>query len=264
MANIFLTAQNIDIYAGDGRDLFSRTGSTSIEQVARAGAQGVILGHPEAGDSPDVVKQKLRTVIDRSANLPPTFVHKMTVMVGESWENYQNHTAEEIADITAKQIVDILAGVSAQLLTNYVVGYDPKWSSRGSGHDDVPAADPAFIFVVAERVRAALGTDMPFIYGGKSTPERTLELLANDGISGLILGAACNTVQKTKEIADAMQQVRPTERKILHANFKAFNLSDSYEDYVEFLRGLDDSFTVYISPCDADLRLVAEVLARTA
>jgi len=48
--------------------------------------------------------------------------------------------------------------------------------------------------------------------------------------------------------------------KILHANFKAYNLPDSYEEYVKELRKLDNSFIIYLSPSHTDLRAVKSVL----
>jgi triosephosphate isomerase len=269
MAKIFLTAQNIDIYDGDDLDLFARTGSTSVEQVARAGAQGVILGHPEAGDSPAVVKMKLQTVLNRVHELPSQSFSKITVMAGESWEDFQGHSSAEVAKLISEQLLDILSVASPEYVSNFVVGYDPKWGSRGSGHDDAPPPEPAFISGVAAAIRAGLvdkygneiGTTVPIIYGGRSTPDRTLVILADKNIDGLILGSACNTVQKTKDIIDAMQTAKPNGRKVLHANFKAFNLTDSYEDYTAIFRELDDSFIVYMSPCHADLSEAAEALA---
>jgi triosephosphate isomerase (TIM) len=269
VAKVFLTAQNIDIYDGDDLDLFARTGSTSVEQVARAGAEGVILGHPETADSPTVVKMKLQTVLNRVHDLPTDSFNKITVMAGESWEDFQGQSTSEVAKLISKQLLDILSVASTDYVSDFVVGYDPKWGSRGSGHDDAPPPEPDFISEVAGAIRSGLvnkygkeiGTTIPIIYGGRSTPDRTLVILADKNIDGLILGSACNTVQKTKEIIDAMRVAKPNERKVLHANFKAFNLADSYEDYATVLHELDDSFIVYMSPCHADLSKAAEALA---
>ena len=60
---IGVVAQNFDIFEGDGLDRFARTGETSASQIIRAGAQGVILGHSEVGDSPEAINKKLKTVI---------------------------------------------------------------------------------------------------------------------------------------------------------------------------------------------------------
>jgi len=268
MAKVFLTAQNIDIYDGDGRDLYARTGSTSVEQVSSAGACGVILGHPETGDSPKVVKLKLNTVLDRTKTvLPPSFT-RITLMAGESWEDFQSQDSLGVAKLIAAQISSLLSEVPENYAANFTIGYDPKWGSKGSGHDDAPPPEPDFISGVAKEIRSILlekygketGSAIPIIYGGRSTPERTLVILADSNIDGLILGSACDTVQKTQGIIDAMKQAKPKTSKVLHANFKAINLSDPYEEYARLFRALDDSFTIYISPSHSDLRAVVSAL----
>jgi len=272
MAKIFLTAQNIDIYDGDNLDSFARTGSTSVEQVAKAGAEGVILGHPEAGDSPAVVRMKLMTVFDRTQTVPLNSFSRITVMAGESWEDFKNHSSTEVAKLISQQILNILSDIPAEYAADFTIGYDPQWGSRGAGHDDAPPPEPDYISGVAAEIRSglvkkyglAIGAAIPIIYGGRSTPDRTLTMLSYKNIDGLILGSACNTVQKTLEIIDAMQTAKPKGRKVLHANFKAFNLADSYEQYVAVLSALDDSFIVYMSPCHADLRKAAEALVRAS
>lgn len=84
MAKIFLTAQNIDIYNGDDLDPYARTGATSAEQIHKAGASGVILGHSEVGDSPQVVRKKLLTIAQKRSAQDPHFLERITLLVGES------------------------------------------------------------------------------------------------------------------------------------------------------------------------------------
>lgn len=153
-------------------------------------------------------------------------------------------------------------------LENIVVGYEPKWGSHGSGHDDVPPPNPELISIVCKRLRSALinlldendANIIPIIYGGRLTPERTEEILSDENVEGFILGSACNTVKKPMDIARVMAKARPIKRKILHLNFKAFELSDSYEEYLRSIKTLDDGFIVYLSPCHVDLRKVNQIL----
>ena len=266
MSKIFLTAQNIDIYNDDNLDQYARTGATSAKQIYNAGADGVILGHSEVGDAPAVVKSKFLTIVQNTDD--SHFLEKITLLVGESWDEFQGRTIEAIAAILTDHLTDILKDIPQNYLENLVIGYEPKWGSRGSGHDDVPPPNPKQISIICKKIRSALvtlvgediGNNIPIIYGGRSTPERTNEILADENIEGLILGSACNTIEKTMDIADVMAKIRPDKRKILHANFKAFDLSDSYEEYIKTLKALDDSFTIYLSPCHADLREVKKFL----
>lgn len=263
---LLLTGQNIDIYSGDGEDAYARTGATSAQELHRAGASGVILGHSEVGDAPDVLRKKLFSIVE-AAGSREDFLTNVTLLVGESWDEFEKHTPEEVAATVAGHLVSITEGLPAAFVEKLVVGYEPKWGSRGSGRDDMPPPAPALISLVAGNLKAALegafgeaGANIPIIYGGRSTPERTREILADENVEGLILGSACNTVEKTMAIAKSMAEARPGKRKILHANFKAYDLPDSYEAYVEALSALDDTFIVYLSPAHTDIRAVHDAL----
>ncbi len=257
MSRLILSAQNIDVYEGDGLDPVARTGATTAQQVHRAGATGVILGHSEVGDAPDILQKKLLTIMN---NNDSKFLPHITLLVGESWEEFQQYTHTEVGEIVSARAVSVLKDIPQNRISEMVVGYEPKWGSRGSGHDEVEPPSPELVSIVSRKLREVLPSSLPIIYGGRSTPQRTTAILADENIEGLILGSACDSVAKTLSIAEAMSASRPGKRKILHANFKAFTLRDSYEQYVEALRLLDDTFTIYLSPCHADLRAVAPLL----
>ncbi len=260
MPTIILTAQNFDIYESDGLDPFARTGATSAEQIHRTGATGVILGHSEVGDTPEVVRNKLLMIVNRAGMHGPGFLKDSTLLVGETWEEFQEQSPERVAQNVADHLLYILNDIPEEFISALVVAYEPKWGSRGSGHDEVPPPSPELISVVCKKIRSQLPVSIPIIYGGRSTPERTEQILADENVEGLILGSACNTVKKTMDIARVMAAVRPGKRKILHANFKAYELSDSYQAYIDALKTLDSDFIVYLSPCHADLREVAALL----
>ena len=266
MAKFLLTAQNIDIYDGDGLDAFARTGATSGEEIARAGAAGLILGHSEVGDSVDATRKKLLTVVEKTEN-NSGFLPYITLLVGETWDEFEGQSPEAVAKLVTEHLMFITEGLPESFIKHLVVGYEPKWGSRGSGRDDMPPPSVEFISLVTKSLREALdgifgeaGRGVPVIYGGRSTPERTLKILSGDVVEGLILGSACNTTEKTMAIAKSMEEARPGKRKILHANFKAYNLSDSYEEYVRQLKTLDDTFIIYLSPAHTDIREVKEAL----
>jgi triosephosphate isomerase len=85
--------------------------------------------------------------------------------------------------------------------------------------------------------------------------------MTDSNIDGLILGSACDSVKKTMAIASAMTDAKPEGRKILHTNFKAYELKDKYEDYIKAFQTLDKSFSIYISPCHTDLFRVRQMLS---
>lgn len=266
MPQIILSAQNFDIYDSDGQDPVARTGAISIEMLDRAGAEGVILGHSEVNDSPEMINKKLLSLVQRKASKKNLLTYT-TVLVGESWDEFKGKTTEKISQILTQKLKVILKDIPEDFIKNIVVGYEPKWGSRGSGHDDVSPPSPEFISVCAKQIKLYLvntfgeiGKQIPIIYGGRSSPQRTEQILADENVAGLILGSACNTVQKTLDIAQAMERTMGKRKKILHANFKAFNLPDSYEKYIEELRKLNDRFVIYLSPCYTDIREVNNLL----
>lgn len=267
MSKMILSAQDFSIYKGDGLDPQARTGAISCEHLFRAGAEGVIVGHSEVGDTVQVVRQKLLTLVDKAGG-DLDFLSKSTVLVGESWEEFESKSTAEVAEIIAKQINTVLQDLPKEFVRNLVIGYEPKWGSRGSGRDDMPPPAPELIGQCAKKIHEQLKLDfgedtaksVPIIYGGRSTPERTEQILVDPYVEGLILGSACNTVEKTISIASAMQKVMGSKRKVLHANFKAYNLSDSYEDYIKALQELDDTFIVYLSPSHTDLFQLSKLL----
>jgi len=101
---------------------------------------------------------------------------------------------------------------------------------------------------------------MYFIYGGRSTPERTRKILADKNIDGLILGSACNTVKKIMDIANTMKDVCSGRTKVLICNFKAYELPDTYERYVSELGGLPQDFLVFLAPAYTDIRTLVLLL----
>ncbi len=263
-----LSAQNVDIYKEDGLDPFARTGAVSAEQLHRAGAVGVVLGHSEVGDTPGILRKKLFSIVEQSTG-KEGFLNNITLLVGETWEEFDKHSPEEVAHSVTGHLLSITDGLPQIFVEKLVVGYEPKWGSRGSGRDDMPPPAPELISVVAAKMKEVLsqkfgdrGSRVPIIYGGRSTPERTRQILSDENVEGLILGSACNTVEKTMAIAESMNAARPGKRKILHANFKAYDLPDSYEKYVAELSKLDDTFVVYVSPAHTDIRAVRDILAK--
>lgn len=264
MPTIILSAQNFDIYDGDGLHPYARTGSTSVDQLVRAGAQGVILGHSEVGDAPEVVRKKLLTISRKQSERGADFLRYVTLLVGETWDEYEGRAVEEVAKLIAERLASILEGFSTNFAHGLVVGYEPHWGVKGSGRDDVPPPASELISASSRAIRETLAglfsretADLiPIIYGGRSTPERTEDILRDENVEGLILGSASSTIASTMSIAETMAKARPNKRKVLHANFKAYELTESYETYLEALRGLDESFTIYLSPPSTDLRVV--------
>lgn len=261
MIRIGLVAQNFEIFEGDGLDKFARTGKISAKHILRAGAQGVILGHPEAGDDPETVHKKLKSIIEE--NMPFT---KLIVIVGEDLDEFENNKPEEIASLMKKKCEIIFTDIPADFIKELIIGYDPRWGSKGSGKENMPPPQPELISKCISEMRRFFTEHygnkikVSFIYGGRSTPERTKQILEDENIDGLILGSACNTVKKTLDIANTMKEVCGDRKKVLICNFKAYDLPDSYEEYAEELSKLAGGFIVLLAPPYTDIQNVRKTL----
>ncbi len=261
MARIELIAQNFDIFEGDGLDRFARTGDISLNHIQQAGASGVILGHSEVEDTPENINKKLLCAI-RQKNM------NNIVLIGESWKEFENNSPEKVAGLMKPKCKTIFKNIPKEALPQIILGYEPKWGSRGSGRDDMPPPRPAFISSCIAKMKEFIeknyggSTQAYYIYGGRSTPDRTREILSDKNTDGLVLGSACNTVKKTLDIANAMKDICRNRTKILVCNFKAYDLSDSYEEYVSQLNKLPDDFTIYLAPPYTEISRVRQIIEK--
>ncbi len=260
MTRIGIVAQNFEIYEGDGLDKFARTGEISANHVLRAGAQGVILGHSETGDSPEIIRKKLFYLLNQR------ILERSIILVGESWDEFEKNAPEQIANLMRMRCGLIFRDIPAEFLNKVIIGYEPKWGSRGSGRENMSPPRPEFISAAILGMKNFFkekykGSVNPlFVYGGRSTPNRTRRILADENIDGLILGSACNSVKKTLDIVNTMKEACGKRKKVVICNFKAYELSDSYDKYIEALSGLPDEFVILLAPPYTDIKAIRDLL----
>ena len=262
---IKLIAQDFNIYQGDGLHAGARTGAISINHLLSAGAQGIILGHSEINDSPEIVNSKIKTILTNDAVKKSPDNFSLAILVGESWNEFQNSSNDEVANIIYNKCKIIFKDIPKDTVKNSIIGYEPKWGTRGSGCDDMPPPKPELISACIKNLKKFMDDNYKnlkpsYVYGGSSTPDRTLEILQDDNIDGLILGSACNTLEKTMDIINSMKKIKDSKNKVAICNFKAYVLPDPYEEYIKELKKLSDDFFVYLAPAYTDLRLVNQLL----
>lgn len=188
------------------------------------------------------------------------------MLIGESWDEFEKNTPKQVAELMIEKCKIIFDTVPAEHLQELIIGYEPKWGSRGSGRDDMPPPSPEFISACISEMRLFFkekyGDKVKpyFIYGGRSTPERTRLILSDKNVDGLILGSACNSVKKTLDIAHTMAEVCTDRKKVLVSNFKAYDLPDSYETYADELSKLPEDFVLLLAPAYTDLITVRKIL----
>lgn len=269
MAKMVLSAQNFDIYEGDGLNRFARTGAISVDMLYRSKVEGVILGHSETNDSVTVVRNKLLTIVKKQKEYKDqNLLIKTTVLVGETWDEFEKNSISAVSKIVSQRLAEIIQDIPLHFLQNLTIGYEPKWGSRNSGNDTVPPPQPelisacikAMLEIINKYYGDKVSTSIAMIYGGRSTPDRTKAILKDRNVKGLILGSACNTLNKTQDIIRSMKQTMGDRKKVIHANFKAYNLPDSYQEYINIFQKLDNTFVIFISPPYTDLKEVRNLL----
>lgn len=114
-----------------------------------------------------------------------------------------------------------------------------------------------------------MSKDIRIIYGGSSSSERTEEIMPSKNVDGLILGSAGTTtdwVQKIGEgIQGAMQNKNSTRKGVLVLNWKAYELEESYLDFLKVINNFDgDLIEIYLAPIATELREVKDLLTNIA
>ncbi|HET6229324.1 MAG TPA: triose-phosphate isomerase [Longimicrobiaceae bacterium] len=162
------------------------TGETSAPMAADAGAQAVLVGHSERrhvfGETNDETAKKVRAVLD--AGLVPI------LCVGETIGERRAGSADSVV---RQQLDAVLSTLSAEDAERLAIAYEPVWAI-GTGETASPEDAGAMHRVVRETLAAAFGPERaaatPVLYGGSVKPDNARELLATDGVDGVLVGGA--------------------------------------------------------------------------
>jgi len=267
----FLIAQNVNIYSGDGKNQFARTGEVGFYHLKKAGVTGVILGHSEVKDSLEVVNKKWKTALEYG-------LFDNIVLLGEDWEDlekgWDKSSEQEIKGMKDKfknKFQIMLDGIDKEVIKKTVFGYEPSWGTRGSGKGDVLPPQPPQIENMCSFMRGIIkekyNEDIRIIYGGSSSPERTEEIMPSENVDGLILGSAGKTVDWVQKIGEgiekAMENKKSPRKGVLALNWKAYELEESYSDFLKVIYGFNGNLIeVYLSPITTELREVRDLLMK--
>lgn len=267
----FLIAQNVNIYSGDGENQFARTGEVGFYHLKKAGVTGVILGHSEVKNSPEVVNKKWKVALKYD-------LFDNVVLVGENWEDLEKgwdksnkQEIKEMKDKFKNKFQTILDGIDKEIIKKTVFGYEPSWGTRGSGKEDVLPPQPPQIgnmcSFIREIIKEKYNEDVRIIYGGSSSPERAEEIIPLENVDGLILGSAGKTVAWVQKIGEviqrAMENKKSSRKKVLVLNWKAYELEESYSDFLKVIDVFNGNLIeVYLAPVATELREVKDLLIK--
>jgi triosephosphate isomerase len=176
----------------------AHTGEMSAAMARSAGASFALIGHSERralGDTNEVVHQQF--VAAAQAGLVPV------LCVGE-----REHTDDGAHfSVVAEQLVSALRGAQS-LASKLVVAYEPVWAI-GKHADAAPS--PASVREMIIFIRKTLADVLtrqaalraPVLYGGAVEPENAPALIAESGVSGLLVGHASVSLDKFIAILNA-------------------------------------------------------------
>lgn len=156
------------------------TGEISAPMLRDCGASHVILGHSERRcaqrESDSCVQAKIIAALE--TGLVPI------VCFGETQQQRAQGLAIETVQRQVQASVPLLAGQSL------VAAYEPIWAI-GSGQTPDAAQIAQMHAAIAEGLQdKGFGGAPRVLYGGSVRPGNAAELLATDGVDGLLVGAA--------------------------------------------------------------------------
>ena len=153
----------------------------------------VLIGHSERREifkeSDEDVNKKVRAALQ--FNLLPV------LCVGET---LQEREAGETMTKIKNQLGKAVRGMSNYEISKIVVAYEPIWAI-GTGRNATPAqAQEVHHFIKGLWQEIAPGRNLKILYGGSVKPENSLELLAQEDISGVLVGGASLKVEQFSAI----------------------------------------------------------------
>jgi triosephosphate isomerase len=186
------------------------TGEVSPTMILDLGCKYVILGHSERrhklGESDTFINQKVRVAL--AAGLSVIFC------VGETLDQRETSQTEAVLD---RQLIQGLAGLSADTLTRLSIAYEPVWAIGGQGHHATPQQAQEAHAVIRRRLGQMFGEKsaqtLAIQYGGSVKPDNAAALLSRNGVDGALIGGASLNADQFLAIVRAAISALQTERE---------------------------------------------------
>jgi triosephosphate isomerase (TIM) len=161
------------------------TGEISAPMAAQAGVRFVLAGHSERrhvfGETDEEVGRKVAAAL--AAGLLPV------ACIGETLQQREDGRLQEVL---FRQLDAIMNAIPAGAATALLIAYEPVWAI-GTGVNATPDDAAEAHSIVRGRLRERYGDAadaVPILYGGSVKPGNAAELLAAEGVDGLLVGGA--------------------------------------------------------------------------
>ena len=190
LADVSAVAQGSPLGVGGQNIWFEDNGAFTGEVAARmlreVGADRVLIGHSERRHvfhEPDEwMGRKLRVALDR--DLLPVYC------VGETLDERRGNRTERVLKRQLESGFEKLRADEAHRIT---IAYEPVWAI-GTGEtataEQVAAAHKLVRRWVAQRLGDESAGMIRILYGGSVRPDNAKELMAVEGVDGLLVGGA--------------------------------------------------------------------------
>ena len=175
------------------------TGETSASMAAAAGAAHVLIGHSERrhvfGETNEQTRRKVEAVLE--AGLRPM------LCVGELLEERE---AGRAAAVVEEQLSAVYDGLDASAAARIAIAYEPVWAigtGRTASPEDAREMHAAVRAYLGRQAGAEVAAATPILYGGSVKPGNAAELIAQEGVDGLLVGGASLDPEGFAQICDA-------------------------------------------------------------
>ena len=161
------------------------TGEVSAAMLAEFGCRYALVGHSERrayhAESDQLVADKAKAAL----------AHRITpiVCVGETLAEREAGQTDAVVKRQLSAVIHTLGHCISQI----VVAYEPVWAIGTGETATVEQAGAAHRLIrrwVAQRLTEDASTKIRILYGGSVKPDNAKELMAVDGVDGLLVGGA--------------------------------------------------------------------------
>jgi triosephosphate isomerase len=185
------------------------TGEVSLTMLLDLGCKYVILGHSERrhklGESDTFINQKVRFALAAGLDV--------ILCVGETLAQRDANQTEAVLD---RQLIQGLAGVSAEALSQLTVGYEPVWAIGNPSHHATPAQAQEAHGFIRRRFGKMFGDEsartLVIQYGGSVTPDNAASFFSTHGVDGALIGGASLHADRFIAIVRAAMSQAKSER----------------------------------------------------
>lgn len=182
-----------------GAEEGAHTGAVSAGMAADAGATWGLAGHSERrrefGDTDAMVALKVERLLE--SRLKPV------VCVGETLAERE---AGALREVLARQVAGVLAAIDSAQHTSLRWAYEPVWAI-GTGRTAQPSDAAEAHAIVREEIARHSGADVAgaaiILYGGSVKPANIADLMAADGVDGVLVGGASLDPESFSQICSA-------------------------------------------------------------